>query len=233
MPEHYLNVARAGIDYAMTADEEQTNALIKQANEYIRQFRHAFPKADMQDQVNVINARLMYLSDEKDNAKALLEQLGNDNWESESIEALLDKAKAFHEIGIHERSQEILSEIMRRCEENEQGDEIFLHYVEQEQKEKRQIKQSSKELNNAAVQHFQQGDVDNALHTFTDAFTLMPKTPSIALNLLQVITIKRLHTDDAYQKTIQRCVKTVENGPLNDEQENRYVKIRELLDDIA
>jgi CheY-like chemotaxis protein len=232
-PEHYLNVARASIDYAMTADEEQTSTLVKQANEYIRQSRQAFPKADMQDQINVINARLMYLADEKDNAKALLEQLDNENWENETVEALLDKAKAFHEIGIHERSQEILSEIMRRCDENDQGNEIFLHYVEQEQEEKSRIKQSSKELNNSAVQRFQEGDIDSALGTFTDAFTIMPKTPAIALNLLQVITIKRLHTDDNYQKTIQRCVRTVEAGPLNDEQENRYTKIRELLDDIA
>ena len=187
----------------------------------------------MQDQINVINARLMYLADEKDNAKSLLEQLDNEHWENETIEALLDKAKAFHEIGLHSRSQEMLLEIVRRCAESNQSSEIFLRYAEQEQVEKSRIKQSSKELNNSAVQRFQQGDIDNALHTFSDAFTLMPKNPSIALNLLQVITIKRLHGDDTYQKTIRRCVRTVETGPLNDEQESRYTKIRELLDDIV
>ncbi|MEH6713627.1 MAG: response regulator, partial [Paraglaciecola polaris] len=196
-------------------------------------FRQAFPKAEMQDQINVINARLMYLADEKDNAKSLLEQLDNEHWENETIEALLDKAKAFHEIGLHSRSQEMLLEIVRRCAESNQSSEIFLRYAEQEQVEKSRIKQSSKELNNSAVQRFQQGDIDNALHTFSDAFTLMPKNPSIALNLLQVITIKRLHGDDTYQKTIRRCVRTVETGPLNDEQESRYTKIRELLDDIV
>tara|TARA_R110002153_G_scaffold72875_1_gene190306 strand:+ start:330 stop:1946 length:1617 start_codon:yes stop_codon:yes gene_type:complete len=233
MPEHYLNVARAGIDYAMTADEEQTAALVKQANEYIRQLRQAFPKADMQDQINVINARMLYLADEKDNAKSLLEQLDDENWENESIEALLDKAKAFHEIGLHARSQEMLLEIARRCDENDQSSGIFLHYIEQEKVEKGRIKLSSKELNNSGVQRFQEGDIDSAFHTFVDAFTLMPKNSAIALNLLQVLTIKQLHCDEAYKNTIQRCVKTVESGVLNDEQENRYTKIRELLDDIA
>jgi CheY-like chemotaxis protein len=233
-PENYLNVARAGIDYAMTADEAETQKLVKQANEYVKQFRLAFPKAELHEQIKVINARLLYLADEKENAKALLGQLEEQHWENESVDALLDKAKAFHELGLHARSQSILDEIELRISSEPEHGEVFRQYIRQEKHEKSTIKQSSKELNNAAVDSYKQGDMKSALQVFSHAFTLMPKNPSIALNLLQAITARSHeigHTDtDTSTGTINRCIRIVENSSLNDEQEARYHKIRTMLD---
>jgi DNA-binding response OmpR family regulator len=233
-PENYLNVARAGIDYAMTADESETERLVRQANEYVRQFKAAFPKAEMQDQMKVINARLLYLQDESDNAKALLEQLTEDNWETESMEALLDKAKAFHELGLYERSLSVLEQVEKRCHSDLDQGTLFMHYVKQEKQEKTDIKLSPKELNNAAVNQYQLGDIDNALQTFRHAFTVMPKNASIALNLLQAIAMKirEKGLPENSRSVVKSCILTIENSQLNEEQEERYHKVRSYLDEV-
>jgi CheY-like chemotaxis protein len=233
-PENYLNVARAGIDYAMTTDASDTDKLIKQAKEYVRQFKQAFPKAEMEEQIQIINARLYYLDDEKDNALALLDQLDEDNWDNDSIDSLLDKAKILHDLGLHERSQAMLELIENRCKVSTEQGEIFLHYIHQEKEEKSNIKLSSKELNNTAVDYYQKGDIDNALETFTKAFTLMPKNTSIALNLLQVMSVKvgKLGVTSASKALLKKCISNIENATLSEDQQERYHKIRITLDGI-
>lgn len=233
-PENYLNVARAGIDYAMTTDASDTDKLIKQAKEYVRQFKQAFPKAEMEEQIQIINARLLYLDDEKDNALALLDQLDEENWDSDSIDSLLDKAKILHDLGLHERSQAMLEQIESRCKVSTEQGEIFLHYIHQEKEEKSNIKLSSKELNNTAVDYYQKGDIDNALEILAKAFTLMPKNTSIALNLLQVISVKvsKLGITSTSKTLLKKCISNIENATLNEEQQERYHKIRITLDGV-
>lgn len=231
-PENYLNVARAGIDFAMTSDDKETDKLLKQSNEYVRQFMAAFPKAELHDQMKVINARLLYLQDEKENAKALLEQLDKHNWETEPLEGLLDKAKAFHELGLHDNSNSILEQIEKRCKRDEKQGSLFLHYVQKEKVERSVIKQTPKELNNSAVSFYQDGEIDQALSVFRQAFTVMPKNPAIALNLLQSIAIiaKERDIPENSKAAIKSCIATIENSALNEEQEERYNKVRGFLE---
>lgn len=231
-PENYLNVARAGIDFAMTSDDRETDKLLKQSNEYVRQFMAAFPKAELHDQMKVINARLLYLQDEKENAKALLEQLDKHNWETEPLEGLLDKAKAFHELGLHDNSNSILEQIEKRCKRDEKQGSLFLHYVQKEKVERSVIKQTPKELNNSAVSFYQDGEIDQALTVFRQAFTVMPKNPAIALNLLQSIAIiaKERDIPENSKAAIKSCIATIENSALNEEQEERYNKVRGFLE---
>lgn len=234
-PENYLNVARAGIDFAMTSDENETFKLLKQANEYVKQFKAAFPKAELHDQIKVINARLLYLQDEKENAKALLEQLEEGNWESESMDALLDKAKAFHELGLYDKSSALLDVIERRCKKDEQQGSLFLHYVRQEKEERSNIKQTPKELNNSAVSFYKRGDLDDALKIFRQAFVVMPKNTSIALNLLQAIAMNKNSdkTEKATATLIDHCIRVIENGDMSEEQVERYHKVRSIIEDTA
>ncbi|MCW8107893.1 response regulator [Alteromonas ponticola] len=235
-PEIYLNVARASIDFAMTAEDKQTSQLIKQATDSLRQMKSNFPKADVDDQVKVIDARIMYLRDEKDNAKALLHQLCDDSWEKENNEALLDKAKAFHEVGLQEHALKILDVIEKRCQDDPQQSELFLQYVQQEKTEKTEITHSPKDLNNFAVIKYKRGDLATALKTFRQAFTIMPKNPSIALNLLQATAMELREKDRIINgkadTIIHRCMKTIEMGTLSQEQEQRYQRIKNILADL-
>lgn len=232
-PENYLNVARAGIDYAMTSDENESDQLLKQSNDFLRQSRASFPKADVQEQLKVIDARIMYLKGEKENAKALLEQLDESNWENESMEDLLDMSKAFHEMGLYERCQSLLDLIEQRCLTYDQQGELFLHYVRQEKQQRDDIKQTPRELNNSAVAHSKQGEMQQALRVFKQAFTLMPHNASIALNLLQSMVVSDLRTtaNGSDHQLIRRCITTLENAKLNTDQEERYHKVRNILDE--
>lgn len=234
-PENYLNVARSGIDYAMTTEASDTEKLIKQAKEFVKQLKQVFPKADIEEQMKVVNARIMYLEDEKDNALALLSKLDEDSWDNEGIDALLDKAKIFHDVGLHERSQAVLKQIEERCKNDAGHSEIFLHYVNQEKEEKSAIKFSSKDLNNTAVRYFQKGDIDSAMNVFTQAFTIMPKNTSIALNLMQAISSQaaKLGVVNRSDPVLKKCIKTIENSKLNDTQQERYHKILSSLDALA
>jgi tetratricopeptide (TPR) repeat protein len=234
-PENYLNVARAGIDYAMTAEVQDTDKLVKQANEYVRQLKVAFPKAELQEQIKVINVRMLYLENEKEKARSLIDQLDEVSWENEGVDALLDKAKAFHELGLHERAQAVLEQIEFRCKNHSEQGEIFLQYIQQEIKEKSAIKYSSRELNNNAVNFYRRGDIENAMESFTQAFTLMPKNASIALNLLQLIAAKSHNMGAAKgaNQLVKKCIKTVENSVLNEDQQERYHKVRSVLDGVG
>ena len=233
-PELYLNVARSGVDFAMTTDEAQAAKLVKQANDYLRQMKLSFPNADVDAQMAVLDARIMYLRDEADNARTLLNQLNDETWKTESNEALLDRAKAFHDVGLREHSLNILDIVERRCQSGENP--LFTYYIRQEKSEKTDIKLSPKALNNAAVHHFKKGEMGKSLKTFSEAFRVMPKNPAIALNLLQATAINwRTHRKDgkALHPVIHQCLKTIESAQLNDEQERRYQRVRSVLSDLA
>ena len=72
------------------------------------------------------------------------------------------------------------------------------------------------------------------MEVFVHAFTIMPRNVSIALNLLQAITtkIKDKGLSMSTNPIMQKCIKTIENCELNEEQEQRYHKMRGVLDEI-
>jgi tetratricopeptide (TPR) repeat protein len=162
----------------------------------------------------------------------LLNKLDENSWNNEDIDALLDKAKIFHDVGLHEHSHAVLEQIEKRCKDDSEQGALFLHYINQEIEEKSTIKLSSKDLNNAAVGYFQKGDIDNAMEIFAQAFTIMPKNVSIALNLMQAITSKSVKLSVALQSNtlLKKCIKTIENSQLNEFQQERYNKTRTSLE---
>ncbi|WP_438862547.1 response regulator [Neptunicella sp.] len=234
-PDIYLNVARAGIDYAMTASDSETNNLVKQSNEYLRRFRKQFPKVQLTEQLLVINARMHFLQDEKDKAQSLLEQIDELSLADDSMEDLLDKAKAFHEIGLFEKSMNVLNEIENRCKTEPSQGQIFMHYIHQEKQERQAIRHSPKELNNSAVEFYQKGDLLNAMKIFRQAYRIMPKNPAIALNLLQAIAMqsKNRELSDNAKSVMNRCIYTIENSELTDEQEERYQKVSRFFAELV
>jgi Tfp pilus assembly protein PilF len=126
----------------------------------------------------------------------------------------------------------VLKKIQERCKNNEQQSILFTHYINQEVAEKSSIKLSSKDLNNSAVNDFQKGDIDNAMQVFTQALTLMPKNASIALNLMQVMTSNaaKLDVTTIADPRLKKCIKVIEMSKLNEAQQQRYQRIRTLLD---
>ncbi len=234
-PEIYLDVARAGIDLAMTTDDDQSKVLAQQAETYIKQFEASSEKRDVQEQLDVVHARLLQLQDEKDQAKGLLQKLQDDDWETQTTSDLMDRAKAYHEVGLHDQSQKIMEEIERRVKTGSEKNSLFNEFVKKEKQQRIDIKQTPKELNNTAVRFYQQGNTEAAFTAFRQAFTIMPKNTSIALNLLQTITTRALSAglSDSATSMVKRCIKIIEESDLDPEQKQRYDKVRAQLSEVS
>jgi DNA-binding response OmpR family regulator len=235
-PDMYLNVVRSGIDFALTNyNEDQLYRTLKQANEYISQLKSSFPEADKDDQINVINARILYLKDEKDKAKRLVSDLTDTDEPIAVVEDELDKAKSFHELGFYAQSEKLFSKIDEHCQQQlDDGNGLnssISAYVKQEKKQRAEIKSGPKELNNEAVNFYQRGNFPQAFNAFRQAFTLIPNNTSIALNLLQTISNNQQldPQDKEIQKLVGECIHCIENGQLDNDQADRFKVVKEKL----
>ena len=235
-PEMYLNVVRSGIDYALTNySEDQIYRTMKQANEYISELKSTFPDAGKDDQLNVINARIHYLKDEKDKAKRLISDVLNEDTPIDNIEDELDKAKSFHELGFYTQSRHLFEKIDDFCQQQlgeEEGALVGItEYIKQEKQQREDIQAGPKELNNTAVGFYQRGNYAEAFKAFQQAFTLIPGNVGIALNLLQSISnVRHMDTaDPQIHDLIDRCIYSINKGKLNDEQQERFKAVREKL----
>lgn len=234
-PENYLDAARAGIDYAMTTEEDETVTLAQEASEYLNNFASMSDRKVVQEQIDVCNARISQLQNDEDQAKELLNKLDDENWEGQSESDLLDRSKALHAVGMHGECQKIIDHLTERAVARDDPNELYLEYLQKEKQQKQDILFTPKELNNQAVDFYQKGDTDNAMDTFGKAFTLMPKNTSIALNLLQTIGV--LAQQSSLSKTdkdiMNKCIYTIENGSLTSEQKERYLKVKTYLSDMG
>ncbi|WP_414631382.1 tetratricopeptide repeat protein, partial [Alteromonas australica] len=109
-------------------------------------------------------------------------------------------------------------------------------YIKQEKREKASIPLSPKSLNNAAVLHYQQGDLAKSFNTFLQAYQVMPKNPAIALNLLQAITMRATQGQPRINKVVslvKRCRTTIESSELTEEQTQRYNNMKTVLNQVA
>ncbi len=229
-PDIYLNVARAGVDFALTTDQpEVINRLTRQSMESLNELKKQFPNADTQEQIDVLNARIHYLKDERQKAQQLIAQIETDDMPIRSIESALDKAKAFHELGLLDKSKALFAKITEHCKKHSQ-DETLLYYLEQEQKERQDITLGPKDLNNQAVELYQRGQYSAALAAFNDAFRIMPNNISIALNLLQTMLDAQKQGATTINSTlVKRAVATISKHDLQQEQAERFAKISDQL----
>lgn len=235
-PEVYLNTVRAGIDFALSTDQtEQINRITRQTQQYLGELKKQFPNADNQAQIDVLNARIHYLKDESKNARRLIEQL-EDESSIRSIDAALDKAKAFHELGFHHKAQDLFSQIITHCERHDNlNDPITMHYIQQQQSERRDITMGPKELNNHAVNQFNRGHLGVALEAFSQAFRIMPKNASIALNLLQCLLDNTGKNGQTFNSTLaKKCISTLNHSEtLEPEQVSRFNQLMGQLREMG
>lgn len=227
-PDVYLNAARAGIDFALTTDQsDQIQRISRQTNKYLTDLKSQFPNSHNQAQIDVLNARLHYLKDEHQKAKMLIEQLDDDDNHIRSVDGALDKAKAFHELGFHHKAQSLFNQIISHCERHPTvSDPVYLRYIQQQQSERRDIKMGPKELNNHAVTQFNRGQLNTALEAFTQAFRVMPRNPSIALNLLQCLFDNTKQNGQSLNTMMaKKCYALLNTTALDNEQQQRFNKI--------
>ncbi|MGB0924913.1 MAG: hypothetical protein ACPGUW_11470, partial [Pseudoalteromonas shioyasakiensis] len=108
------------------------------------------------------------------------------------------------------------------------SDPVYLRYIQQQQTERRDIKLGPKELNNHAVTQFNKGQLNTALEAFTQAFRIMPKNASIALNLLQCLFDTNNQGQSFNLALAKKCFALLDAQTLEDEQAIRFEKIKAL-----
>ncbi|WP_091991970.1 response regulator [Pseudoalteromonas denitrificans] len=229
-PNIYLNVARAGVDYALTTDHaELVTRLTRQSSECLNELKMQFPDADTQEQLDILHARIHYLKDEREKALALISQLDSFDDQIRSIDDALDKAKALHELGFHYKASILFEKINAHCLKYKLDDSTLIAYVSQERQERDEIKHGPRELNNNAVEQYQKGQFPKAIETFSQAFRVMPKNASIALNLLQSMINAAPGGESLNSALIEKCKKAIEAEKLDTEQQQRFDKLKEQL----
>lgn len=233
-PEIYLNAVRAGIDFALSTDQsEQITRIARQTQQYLQDLKNQFPNADNQAQIDVLNARMHYLKDENQKAKKLIEQLEDEPF-IRSVDSSLDKAKALHELGFHHKAQALFTQIIAHCDKHAKTtDPTTVKYLQQQQNERKEITMGPRELNNHAVNQFNRGQIEVAVEAFTQAFRIMPKNASIALNLLQCLVDSCGKKGQTFNSNLAgRCVKTLKEAKLEPDQDNRFktmlAKLKEM-----
>ena len=126
----------------------------------------------------------------------------------------------------------ILDAISSREEESPGEVNLMAAYLKQEKAEKEAISLSPKTLNNTAVAQYKRGNLEQSYSTFAQAFRVMPKNPSIALNYLQAIVRARKSNTPMPADTlseIKKCRETLESATLSDEKQSRYDNVKSIL----
>jgi tetratricopeptide (TPR) repeat protein len=162
----------------------------------------------------------------------LLSDFHTDHAQHHSTEALLDRAKALHEVGLKKESIAILDAISSRQEESADELNLMATYLKQEKEEKEAITLSPKTLNNTAVAQYKRGNLEQSYTTFAQVFRVMPKNPSIALNYLQAIIRAKKANAPMLSDTvaaINKCRETLEITTLSEDQNARYQSVKNIL----
>ena len=90
-----------------------------------------------------------------------------------------------------------------------------------------------KELNNHAVNQFNRGQLNTALEAFTQAFRVMPRNHSIALNLLQcLIDSTKQHKSSFNSGLAKRCYALLAKANLPVDQAQRLDKILQVTKEM-
>lgn len=224
----YLNLARASIDFALSSeDNEQQIRLNRQATLSLNTAQRQFSPPASEQALQVLQARLLYLQDQREKARQLLAELSSDD-DIHSLEDALDKAKALHEVGLTEASKTLFSRISSYCAA-QQPEPMLAQYLQQEQQERAAMAHGPRELNNNAVHLYQHGNWQEAFSAFMLAWQVMPKNAGIALNLWQTLLTspRPLCPAAQQQELLDKCQQLIENSKLKTEQLQRYQQLKQ------
>ncbi|MDX5407795.1 MAG: response regulator [Chromatiaceae bacterium] len=224
----YLNLARASIDFALSSeDSDQQIRLNRQATLSLNTAQRQFSPPASEQALQVLQARLLYLQDQREKARQLLAELSSDD-DIHSLEDALDKAKALHEVGLTEASKTLFNRISSYCAA-QQPEPMLAQYLQQEQQERAAMPHGPRELNNNAVHLYQHGNWQEAFSAFMLAWQVMPKNAGIALNLWQTLLTspRPLCPAPQQQALLDQCQQLIENSKLKTEQLQRYQQLKQ------
>lgn len=228
-PENFLNYARAIIEQAKDVNKLEQVRLLNKVNEILTNIAKRFAQESYLHQEFVVRARMSMLKGQVDEARELL--IKSDNAENSrvmSVEACLDKARAFFEVGNLSRSDDYMDKLAAVVEHDDLLANTLSVLVQQQLQAHDNLREEIKTLNNDGLEAYQSGYYGRALEFFNKAFDYMPYNPSLALNLLQTIgKIGGVNKDTA--RLARRCVAILEQSELSEGNARRFEVIMKEL----
>lgn len=207
-PELRLNVVRTALDLATTLTEGEARQLFVKIERMMRELEAGFGK-QMEEPLTVVKVRLLCLKQDKKEADRLLKEKVSKE-PNGSIDEILEKVKAFHELGHREESLKLLEEVKKKIGNDSWSGRVVSEYVEQEKIERKEIHFTAKELGEMAKVHFKEKRFKPAYANLTQAFKLSPSNPQLAMSLLRLLTAmveKEKETLDDHQLALAtECV---------------------------
>jgi AmiR/NasT family two-component response regulator len=188
-PDLQLNVIRSGLDLATTLSEIESNKVLINTEKTLVRLKQDFGNAtDLGDQITIVEVRLLNLRKNKKQAEQIMLSHTRAN-ALKNFEDNLDKVKAFHEVGLWEQSMLLLEQMKGDMGHDSFTGKVLAEYLEQESKERQDIRFSPKELGEMASSHYKNKRYKPAYNLLCQASQLSPNNANITISLLKVIAV--------------------------------------------
>ncbi len=226
-----LNVIRAAIDLAITLPTVDTNKLIVIAKKNIEELccdKQVMKVLD--EQLSVIQARILNLQNKKPEAEKIMRDRVKVEAKLE-FEDNLDKVKAFHEAGMWEQSIQLLDQIKGMITQSTFTGKVLTEYLEQESKERQNIRYSPKELAEMASAHYKNKRYKPAYDLLCQASQLSPKNANITISLLKVLAIiaEEAGLEPQENESVEQSVSALNKIILSENQQNKFDEYQQRI----
>lgn len=187
-PDNYLNHARALIDLAYTQSVMDRAVHLQHAGQLLNGINKRFNEALVQQEINIIRGRILAAKGELQEAKMIINQSHELKKKKLTINACIDAAKAFFEVGNLYESEFYIEELRQRLKSDDFLSETQQIMLTLEEKRHTELKEKIRTINLQAASAYQQAHFGKSAELFSNAFDFMPSNPVIALNTLQAMS---------------------------------------------
>jgi two-component SAPR family response regulator len=230
-PELQLNVIRSGLDLAGTLSETESTKLLINTEKTLERLKQDFDvTADFSEQLTIIEVRLLNLRQNKKQAEEVMLQHTRAR-ALKNFEDNLDKVKAFHEVGLWEQSMRLLEQMKEDVGNDSFTGKVLSEYLEQESKERQDIRYSPKELGEMASAYYKNKRYKPAYNLLCQASQLSPNNPNITISLMKVLAIlaevEGLSEDES--ESVANCLEVLEGVTLSEGQQTKLDEYEERI----
>jgi AmiR/NasT family two-component response regulator len=233
-PDLELNVIRSSLDLAATLSETESNKLLINTEKTVERLKQDFTAAtDFSEQLTIIEVRILNLRQNKKQAEEVMLKHTREN-ALKNFEDNLDKVKAFHEVGLWEQSMRLLEQMKEDVGNDSFTGKVLSEYLEQESKERQDIRYSPKELGEMASAYYKNKRYKPAYNLLCQAAQLSPNNPNITISLLKVLAILAEVEGLTEEETVSiaNCLETLVGVTLSESQQTKLDDYNERINKV-
>ncbi|MBO1255462.1 response regulator [Alteromonas sp. 5E99-2] len=232
-PKLTLDMIRSGIDLAATLPESEANKLTADIESKIERLKQSFGAAsELGEQLDIVNVRLLNLCVDKKQAEKAM-QIHLKAQMLTNFEDNLDKVKAFHEVGMWEQSMQLLDNMKEYVDNDSFTGKVLTEYLEQESKERQDIRYNPKELGEMASVHYKNRRYKPAYNLLRQASQLSPSNANISISLLKVLAIiaEESGLTDEEREEFESCIDILSSSQLTENQQTALNGYQERIEE--